>query len=837
MTTPGADSASSASGMSRRFGWLFYVLGLHRTLRQMRLDGASAEHVRLAHDAGPVVYVLRRRSTLDHLALNSVLNAWRLPLSVWASEASTFFFHGPGPVWGALWAGLRRRFSRVAVEDPVASGWLAATVLRGDAVTFWVEEDGEPVLSAITTPGDRPVQFLPVAVIWDRAPKDDNPLRRMLRGAEPPPGFLREVFRVWTGRRGGLVRIGEPLSFASVTQRFPDHPVRAARSVLHRLVRREVAVVRGTELVPWGTLRHLVVDNPPMRDLARREAATEGVAVDVIVHRMRRDFAAIAADFRWWTIAVAARVLGPVWTRVFSGVDIRTEDLDAIRAAMRRGTVVLVPCHKSHMDYLLLSWVFYENDIMLPHIVAGDNLALWPISAFMRRCGAFFIRRKFSDDRVYSAVFARYVREIVRNGVPIEFFIEGGRSRTGRLLQPRFGVLGTVMDAAELRKDPAHTEVTLLPLAFAYEEVAEEATYERELSGVRKEPESFGSLLRARSVLERRFGRAYLRTGKPLYISDVVDKRGGQPDWGNRTAQSRRDAIRFVGEQLVWRIGEAMVVTASGLAALALLAHHRRGVRHTELVARCHRLHSWLQRRGAASSSALSTFDEAIRLAVDRLVRAGTIEATGTADDRVWSVRPDRRVRADFAKNQLLHHFSDAGLVAAALRRHSGPVTTAALVNDFVWLRTVLVTELVADPSVSDEQAVRRALADLGAHGAVISSVGDAWVVQDRERVGEIWSLVRGLLEGLRLPLILAQRYVESGRDADRFARELQADGETLLAAGHVTRPEALVAPVVANLTKAWGKVGVLPGRDSAAAPGTEERIAEALTRLSPMVA
>jgi glycerol-3-phosphate O-acyltransferase len=252
------------------------------------------------------------------------------------------------------------------------------------------------------------------------------------------------------------------------------------------------------------------------------------------------------------------------------------------------------------------------------------------------------------------------------------------------------------------------------------------------------------------------------------------------------------------------------------------LAHGRRGIRHAELVARCRRLLGWLQRSGAEPSGALAQFDAALRLSLDRWVSSGVIDATGSPDDRVWAVRPERRLRADFVKNQLLHLFSDAALTAAAMRSQK-QATVAALVDDVGWLRSLLAAELVTDPDETTEGAVRRALDELAVHGAVRCLGGDDWQVSDRDRAGEIWSLVRALLEALRLPLRAADRWKG---DADALAADLCAEGPTWIESGAVTRPEALVAPVVARFAKAWAQAGVLPQGD----------VAAARARLDPMV-
>src|SRR5262249_15377184 len=153
---------------------------------------------------------------------------------------------------------------------------------------------------------------------------------------------------------------------------------------------------------------------------------------------------------------------------------------------------VLLPSHKSHLDYILLSYVFFENGLQCPLIAAGDNLAFWPAGPLLRRCGAFFIRRSFKGARLYTTLVDSYVRKVLREGYAIEFFIEGGRSRSGKLLPPKAGLLSMVTEAA----DGAHADVAYVPISIGYERVVEQRSYVHELSGGEKEKEDAGALLK-----------------------------------------------------------------------------------------------------------------------------------------------------------------------------------------------------------------------------------------------------------------------------------------------------------------------------------------------------
>ncbi|NUQ12094.1 MAG: redoxin domain-containing protein, partial [Gemmatimonadaceae bacterium] len=207
-----------------------------------------------------------------------------------------------------------------------------------------------------------------------------------------------------------------------------------------------------------------------------------------------------------------------------AGVDLRDVDVERIRAAYRDGATVLVPCHRSHLDYVLISSQLFERDVMIPHVVAGENLSFFPLGPLLRRVGAVFIKRSFSGDRVFPAVFSAYLRQLIRDEFPLEFFIEGGRSRTGKLLPPKLGVLSMVMDAAaEARAD---RRVTLLPVAISYEQIAEEGAYARELDGGRKQAEDLGQVVKAGKVVTKRYGRVFMRVGQPILAGEVL---GGLP--------------------------------------------------------------------------------------------------------------------------------------------------------------------------------------------------------------------------------------------------------------------------------------------------------------------
>ena len=826
------------TGMTRDFGWFFHALGMGYFLGRVKMPDAAAERIRAAAETGPVVYVLHRASTFDALALHVQLRARGLPLAVWSNGKTSAWWLPLAAAWRAI-----TRAASAWGTDALASGWVRDQVAAGRPIAIFLERrawwrtaaDPLPALLDAQARSERPIQLLPVVVAWDKAPSRANPgVRDFLFDAAPVPEAFGGLGRAWTRSQGASIQVGEPLDLQAFCERFaPELRARALGTVLRRQVHREAETVRGPRLIPYETMRRMVLDNPAMTALAESEATRLGTRPDQVRARMEKDYRSIAAHFQWWVIRWLAFLLSPLWTRVFSGVDLRPEELERIRSAMRSGTVVLVPCHKSHLDYVLLSWVFFDKDLALPHIVAGVNLAIWPVSVLLRGAGAFFVKRSFGDDRVFPAVFSRYLRELIRMGYPVEFFIEGGRTRSGKLMPPKLGVLGMVLDAAALRKHGR--EVTLLPIALAYEQVAEEGVYARELGGAPKTAESMGELVKARSILFRRYGRVYLRVGEPIAASAVVDRTADQPAWADRDRDDAKRALQALGERIVHRIGRVTVLLPTSLVAAALLSHHRRGLRAPELAARVARFRSFLAREGVEEAASFQWPEQAVAQALDRFARARRIEAHEAEGQRVWSILPNERITLAFYQNQILHAFAPAALATAAIRGLPHETFSSDdLLPGFDALRTLFRREFVQDPDVGAAEALGRALDALAAYGA-IAPTDTGWRVGDTERLAELLGLIRPLLEAYALVARSGGVLGRGGVDRDALAKALMAERDGLLHTGVISRPEALSLVNLQNAIATLGEDGVLAGGKGPLALAPEAQAA-LLAWFAPMV-
>ncbi|MBR9883363.1 MAG: hypothetical protein GYB21_06770 [Oceanospirillales bacterium] len=195
---------------------------------------------------------------------------------------------------------------------------------------------------------------------------------------------------------------------------------------------------------------------------------------------------------------------------------IETRGLSQLHALSKTHQLIYLPNHRSHIDYLLISWALYRDRLSLPQVAAGDNLNLPLVGPLLRRGGAVFMRRSFLHDVLYTQLFQRYLSQLLQDSQAFEFFVEGGRSRTGRLLPARRGLLGMTLQAWQ---DTGSKPLALVPISINYDLCLENSQYMRELAGAPKKQESLAGVIASASNLFRRCGGAYMTIGEPLRLS------------------------------------------------------------------------------------------------------------------------------------------------------------------------------------------------------------------------------------------------------------------------------------------------------------------------------
>lgn len=431
------------------------------------------------------------------------------------------------------------------------------------------------------------VQLVPVSIFIGRAPDRDKGWFRVLfsENWEVVGRFRRLLALIFNGRNT-IVHFSAPINLRQVLaeENEPRNTVRKVARVLRAHFHRLRTAVIGPDLSHRRTLVNAVLNSPSVRAAIATTANKEELKPHQAQAKARAYAMEIAADYSHPVVRSISFLITAFWNKLYDGV--RMQHFDKLRALAPGHEVVYVPCHRSHIDYLLLSYLLYTNGLVVPHIAAGVNLNLPLIGPLLRRGGAFFLRRSFRGNALYSAVFSEYVSQLFAHGVSLEYFIEGGRSRTGRLLQPRVGMLAMTL------KSFLHTPyrpVVFQPVYIGYEKLMEGNSYIGELSGKPKEKESLWGLFRSLHIFRQRYGKVSVNFAEPVFLKQLLDLHA--PQWSKNTLEGESKPVWFnataaaLAEHIQVSINSAADVNPINLLAIALLATPKHVMAEADLIA------------------------------------------------------------------------------------------------------------------------------------------------------------------------------------------------------------------------------------------------------------
>ncbi|EKE81504.1 glycerol-3-phosphate 1-O-acyltransferase PlsB [Idiomarina xiamenensis] len=492
---------------------------------------------------------------------------------------------------------VQRAAKRLQLPDPTQPLLIGGK--KHDRVMF-VEEatvDGsqrairafEQLLQAHKNDTELDVRVVPIGVFWGRTAGQKGRAGNAMVGDLDNPGHWRKFWLIMLSGRQVLVRLSRTVSLQSMArQHGSDHSLaqKLARVARVHFARLRYAVA-GPKLDDRNAVMSSLLDTPAMQAAIADEARVKKITPAAARERAHSYLDEIAANYSETLIRVLDRFMTWMWSRIYNGIEVKGGD--RIRELAQRGhEVVYMPCHRSHMDYLLLSYVIYKEGLVPPHIAAGVNLNFFPVGSLFRRGGAFFIRRSFRGNKLYSTLFREYLCWLFQQGYPVEFFTEGGRSRTGRLLAPKTGMVAmTVQGMLRGQQRP----VTIVPVYLGYEHVMEVGTYLKELKGKSKEKESMFQVLGSIRKL-RNFGYGYVTFGKPINLGQYLDQ--AQPDWRDDVTLGAQEPTRprwltptvnRLAESIMRNINDAAAANAMNLTATALLSADHHALTEDELVA------------------------------------------------------------------------------------------------------------------------------------------------------------------------------------------------------------------------------------------------------------
>ncbi|TCI01401.1 glycerol-3-phosphate 1-O-acyltransferase PlsB [Corallincola luteus] len=701
---------------------------------------------------------------------------------------------------------LARRCKALGLPDPFEplqiDGREQSRVISVEKASRWLNSDdaGLPfrtqvlgILEAHRRSDELDVQIVPTGVYWGRAPGKEKPSLLAGLGDKSSPNWFRKMMLVLLLGRDSFIRFSKPVSLRQMADDFGINDRTA-----HRIVRvarvhfyRQRLMVTGPRLADRQAMFEQIVATPAMRKAIAEEVQAKSKSEEDARAEAIKYLDEIAANYSSNMIRVVDRIMTWLWNRIYRGI--KVSNAEQVRTLAQSGhELVYVPCHRSHMDYLLLSYVLYYEGLVPPHIAAGVNLNFWPAGPLFRRGGAFFMRRSFRGNKLYSAVFREYLALLFQKGYSVEYFTEGGRSRTGRLLPPKTGMLA--MTVQTLLRGGCDRPITLVPVYLGYEHVMEIGTYMKELKGKRKEKESAWQVLSAVRKL-RNFGLGYVNFGKPISLTNFMNDKA--PEWRDSINELEvqkpswlTPTVNQLSQQVMREINNAGALNPINLCALSLLCAEQRSLSRKALEAQI-ALYLELIRQVPYHSQTTVPEEDAKAL-VSHAIELDKFSVVEDGIGEIISLEGKNAVLMTYYRNNIIHMFALPSLIASCVLRHR-QLSEESLYRTVSEIYPMLKAELFMD---WDEEGLKQqfagqlnALENLG----LITRKGELLQVPEhrsskRNQLILLANIIQETLQ--RYTITLAQLTHNPGLERGQLESSSQKIAERLASLHGISAPE-----------------------------------------------
>ncbi|EOR03280.1 glycerol-3-phosphate 1-O-acyltransferase PlsB [Acinetobacter tandoii] len=421
------------------------------------------------------------------------------------------------------------------------------------------------------------IELVPVTVLWGRSPdKEDSWFKLLFTDTWATPSRVKQMVNIGLHGRESYLEFHEAQSLRDLIQyaktTHPNlSPATYIISSLNNYMDAQREVVLGPDLSDRRNVMHSLIKAQDVQDAIRRESIRSKISMLEAERRAIGYLNEIVSDYSSSAVRFADMALTRLWTQLYDGVEVH--NFSTVRELAKEYEIIYTPCHRSHIDYLLLSYVIYKRGLMVPYIAAGDNLNMPFVGQLLRGGGAFFIRRTFRGNGLYTTVFKEYLYSILSRNTPLEYFIEGGRSRTGRLLPAKTGMLAmTVHSHLRGRAKP----IVFVPTYIGYERLMEGSTYVGEMQGKPKEAESVLGIVKTLRKIERIFGKVHVNFGEPVFLDDKLKAFGADQIRIQKNddpiPNEVSDAVNSAAHTILENINRAVVINPVSLLSLILLA-------------------------------------------------------------------------------------------------------------------------------------------------------------------------------------------------------------------------------------------------------------------------
>ncbi len=679
-----------------------------------------------------VVYVTRNKSLFELLFYFVRYQLLKLPFPQIGFDYRIFLWQPVCRVFRSWLAHIDHFLVYKKTLNPYQSDYFYKELLGGrSALLSLIEERGfyrrfvrketDPLqfLIRMQQTIDRPIILVPQLMFFSKYPQRAvSSFTDILFGTETNPGKLRKLAILFRDPGNVFVEISEPINL----QAFISDRENKGRSIEHQalLLRRNLLLqinrhrqtITGPVLKSRIELKESILTNDSLQQFMSQYSEKRKVPLQQVQKEAEEYINEIAAAYSPRVIKIGAVLIEWIINSMFEGFSVDKDEINKLKSMYQKGPLILIPCHKSHIDYMIMSYIMYLNNLPCPHVAAGKNLSFWPVGPFFRGGGAFFIRRTFKGAVLYSKVFAEYIKKLLEEGFNIELFIEGGRSRTGKLIMPKLGMLSILLDAYV---NGACPDMVFVPIYIGYDRVLEESSYLNEIEGGQKKPESFLQVIQARKFLKTRYGRIYIKFHEPISIRERLEE--------NRIAikdlapKDVNTLCRYLGFRIINSINKVTVVTPHALTAAAILNCSRRRISYKYIMFHVDTLMKHLNSQNAFLADTLLVEPQrAIHQVIEKYIQQKMIERIDSdkrtfSEEAILTIPVNKRALLEYYKNNCISFFIPAANTALAiLAKEAFQFSSIDLLADYNFLRDFFQNEFAYDVDHPPEYILRKTI-------------------------------------------------------------------------------------------------------------------------------
>ena len=807
----------------------------------IKIESQQTEILQGLDEDAIVVYVNKFKSFFEYLFYYNRYQQEKLPYPQMGFDYKVYVWQPFSKLLRIPLAKLVSLVRHGSAPNPFRSGFVKQELLDGRCAFLslvgkkifhrrFIKAETDPIQYLIEMQNsiDRPIYIIPQLMFFSKTARRENPtLIDILFGPEDKPGNIRKLVTLFKNSSRVFVEVSEPLNLKHylASAEACDKSTEYQSLLLRRDLLIQLTSHRQSITGPVRKSREELKESILTTERFQRFMETYAENRDIPIQQVRRKadgyIEEIAANYRPAFIKVASVMVGWIVRAMFDGFTTNHDVLNRVRNMSQKGPLLLIPSHKSHIDYLILDYVLYHNNLSVPHIAAGKNLSFWPMGPIFRSGGAFFLRRSFGGAVLYSKVFAEYIHKLLEEGYNVEQFIEGGRSRTGKLLMPKLGLLSILMNAF---KNGACKDMLIVPIYVGYDRIIEEKSYLHELGGGKKEPENIFQVFRARKFLKKRYGKIYIQFHEPISVNQLLSQQG-QP-LADMKPKERNAFIRNLGYQIINAINRVTVVTPHGLVAGAVLNFTNEKFSIGELFSVLETYMRFLTTQNAKLSDTLVSHQQA---AFEKVVASYTqrkfIESLSknnedTDAEREFLINESRRPYLEYYKNTCIAFFIPPAYTAMAiLEKDSFRFSASDLHAGYGFWRKFFKFEFAYDVDIRSEFHVRKCIKAFIDEGMVIphQTLPDTYDVTPAgfRKLRIFADFLKTYFESYWIVLNFYMRNPQNKVKAKDRLKKLTARGNRMYKRKEIDRKEALSKVTYQNAVEMFSRRGIKGSDDT----------------------